>query len=540
MGEPVSFQSGPKQWAVVAGLAAICLFGLCAIYLLYRASPSQVAIPIAPGVGQTNTGVATSTQVSPATPPQSANKLGTVGPKVAAATMPVGFRTIHNDFFWRDQSGAQIYARSGCLRQFNGLFYWYGEWNGGVKGGNDHTCYCSNDLVHWTYRGIVLHSFVGDPMDVLYNDSTRQYVMFLKCQGTYGNLAVATSPTPDGQFTSIRQTLVGGMKIGDMSVFKDTDGKAYLAFAQNRDLYLYALSADYQSVGNLINRWLTSIERHAPFIFKRNDKYYYCVKNGRGWQAGPMDFFMATDLAGPWSAARPLVTTDSGDAWESEGDFVVPIQGTQGTVYMYDGDRWGGRPPGPRRGDFLWLPMEFNGDVPVLNYYQDWDLDVTTGTWRRFDTSRDLALGKPATASSDDGKNIASNVTASTSFENYDNCRWESESSDPQWIMVDLGAATEINRVILKWHTDCAKAYKIQASTDGRAWTDVYNNSKGLPYTVTDETFPTTTARYVRMYGSERATQAGYSLFSFMVLNDSAESGTPAAAPSPSGSMPAP
>jgi hypothetical protein len=86
--------------------------------------------------------------------------------------------------------------------------------------------------------------------------------------------------------------------------------------------------------------------------------------------------------------------------------------------------------------------------------------------------------------------------------------------------MVDLGAATEIDRAILKWHTDYGKAFKIQVSTDATTWTDVYSTTIGATYSVTDVTFSKTTARYVRMYGTQRGTTNGYSLFAFMVLDD--------------------
>jgi hypothetical protein len=85
---------------------------------------------------------------------------------------------------------------------------------------------------------------------------------------------------------------------------------------------------------------------------------------------------------------------------------------------------------------------------------------------------------------------------------------------------VDLGEPKEINRVILKWHTNAAKSFKIQASADNTAWTDVFTTTQGAAWSVTDEIFRTTTARYVRMYGTQRGTQAGYSLFNFMVLKD--------------------
>jgi hypothetical protein len=167
-------------------------------------------------------------------------------------------------------------------------------------------------------------------------------------------------------------------------------------------------------------------------------------------------------------------------------------------------------------------------------------VNLTEGTWRKFDPARNLAAGKPVTASSDDGTNVARRVTDPKTYQDYVNIRWESAASDPQWITVDLGASMEINRVILKWNANAAKDFKIQTSTDATSWTDAYGTDKGASSSVTDEVFKTTTARYVRMYATTRApippagrggrrgqpaTQpapqpGGYSLFDFMVLKD--------------------
>jgi hypothetical protein len=148
-------------------------------------------------------------------------------------------------------------------------------------------------------------------------------------------------------------------------------------------------------------------------------------------------------------------------------------------------------------------------------------LNVSAGTWRAFDrSSRDLALGKTATASSESGTNVAAGVTKATTYQNYTATRWESAASDPQTIMVDLGSAVEVNRVVLKWYTDYGKAFKIQVSTDSTTWTDVFSTTVGASYSVTDVTFSKTTARYVRMNGTQRGNANGYSLFAFMVLND--------------------
>jgi hypothetical protein len=86
--------------------------------------------------------------------------------------------------------------------------------------------------------------------------------------------------------------------------------------------------------------------------------------------------------------------------------------------------------------------------------------------------------------------------------------------------MVDLGAPTQVDRVILKWYLDYAKAFEIQVSVDGTTWTPVYTTTIGASYSVTDVTFAETSARYVRMLGTQRGTANGYSLFAFMVLDD--------------------
>ena len=437
-----------------------------------------------------------------------------------------GWVTIHNDFFWYDDTGAAIETRAGCLRKFGDTYYWYGllAWQD-PKAWNDQTCYASTDLVHWTNKGIALHVDAGaNRMDVLYNDTTKQYVMFLKYGGDAASVGFATASTPEGPFTLLSETKVDGANIGDMSVYEDDDGKAYLAYVwdqtgPNRQHGIYRLSADYLSLDTRMYLWSVA-SREGPHIFKRNGTYYYGVSETNGVNPSPTRYYTATNLTGPWSAATMLVTPGSSTTYETQCDFVFPFAGTQGTVYMLDADRW--LPTGGFQGGYLWLPYDFSATgAPTANYYQDWDLNVSAGTWRTFDrSSRDLALGKTATASSESGTNVAAGVTKATTYQNYTATRWESAASDPQWIMVDLGSAVEINRVVLKWYTDYGKAFKIQISTDSTIWTDVFSTTVGTSYSVTDTTFAKTTARYVRMNGTQRGNANGYSLFAFMVLND--------------------
>jgi hypothetical protein len=423
------------------------------------------------------------------------------------AVQPDKYVTIHNDFYWTDDRGERILTRSGCLRQFNGTFYWYG---GNPRGFLEQYCYASTDLVHWINKGVVFRQDVdANRIDVLYNDTTRLYVMFLKYNGNGAHFAIATADKPEGPFTFKSQTLVDNALMGDMSMFEDADGKAYLAYVSwavgtNAQHGVYRMSDDYLTLDKRMTLWDIR-SREAPHIFKRNGLYYYGTSRTAGIQSSGTSYYTARDLAGPWSPARPLNTPGSNNSWDSQVDFVYPFQGTQGTLYMFDGDRWTKNLPQGRNGDYVWLPMEFDGDVPTVNYYQDWDLNLATGTWRKFDPVRNLAAGKPASASSETGANVARNVTAPKTYQNYINTHWDSAAGDAQWIAVDLGKPTEINRVILKWNTNAAKEFEIQTSLDNTSWTDVFHTSLGSSCSVTDETFTTISARYVRMLATRAA-----------------------------------
>jgi hypothetical protein len=414
---------------------------------------------------------------------------------------------LHNDFNSVDVDGDPILTRSGCLAQFNGTYYWYG---GNPRGFREQYCYTSTDLVRWSNRGVILRNEVEcNRIDVLYNDLTSRYVMFIKYDGNGAQLGVATADKPEGPFTFRGKTLIDGARIGDMSVFKDDDGAAYLCYTSwakgaNAQHGIYKMSADYLQPEKRIYLWDTG-GREAPHLFKRDGLYYYGTSRTAWIDSSDTRYYTAKSLAGPWSPAEALSTPGSKNSWDSQCDFVFPIQGTEGTVYLYVGDRWLRDEPAGRNGHFVFLPMEFEGARPVLHYHQDWELNLKRGQWRPFDTSRDLAAGKPATASSTVGSNLAAHVTEPTTFTDYMKIRWDSEKSDPQWLSVDLGAPTDINRVILKWNKAAARRYKVQASVDGASWEDVYSATRGSANVVADISFPTRTARYVRMFGTERA-----------------------------------
>jgi F5/8 type C domain/NedA-like, galactose-binding domain len=127
-----------------------------------------------------------------------------------------------------------------------------------------------------------------------------------------------------------------------------------------------------------------------------------------------------------------------------------------------------------------------------------------------------LSQGKPATASSSEG----AGTQASAAVDGNTGTRWSSQFSDPQWIQVDLGATATITQVVLRWEAAFGRAYQIQTSADGSAWTTIYSTTTGAGGT---ETLAVNgSGRYVRLYGTARGTQYGYSLWEFQVYGTQA------------------
>ncbi|WP_256720693.1 MULTISPECIES: discoidin domain-containing protein [Paenibacillus] len=90
---------------------------------------------------------------------------------------------------------------------------------------------------------------------------------------------------------------------------------------------------------------------------------------------------------------------------------------------------------------------------------------------------------------------------------------------DPGWIYVDLGESKTIDEVRLYWEASYGKSYRIQVADDPSHetnWRDVYSTTSGKGGLETI-TFDAVEARYVRMYGTVRATIYGYSIWEFEV-----------------------
>ena len=98
--------------------------------------------------------------------------------------------------------------------------------------------------------------------------------------------------------------------------------------------------------------------------------------------------------------------------------------------------------------------------------------------------------------------------------------RWESAYSDPQWIYVDLGAVKTFTEVRSTGSTRPPRTTASTSRTTPSTWSAAIVSKTGLPavdHRIDDLTGFSVTARYVRIYGTARATVYGYSIWELTV-----------------------
>jgi len=136
-----------------------------------------------------------------------------------------------------------------------------------------------------------------------------------------------------------------------------------------------------------------------------------------------------------------------------------------------------------------------------------------------------VALNRPATASSLE----SSAFPASNAVDGNTGTRWSSAFSDPQWLQVDLGSVQSVCQVTLNWETAYGKAFQIQTSADGTTWTSIFSTTTGTGGT--QALSVSGSGRFIRMFGTVRGTQWGYSLWEFQVFTSSGGGGGGSGAP---------
>ncbi|WP_437627800.1 RICIN domain-containing protein [Sorangium sp. So ce1151] len=317
-------------------------------------------------------------------------------------TLPVG--PLVNGIQWADTSGKPIQAHGGGVIKVGSYYYWFGENRNPDGTFYAVSCYRSADLRRWEFRNHVLTMDSDQDLDpanierpkVVYNESTGEFVMWMHWENgvNYGEAraAVASSSTVDGDYRyhgSFRPLADSGVsdhgKRGYMSrdcgLFVDDDKKAYFISASNEnyDLNLYELTPDYLAIERLTAVLFPGGHREAPALFKRNGTYFLLTSGATGWSPNQAKYATSRALGAGWSA---MTNVADGTTYHSQSTYVLPVQGSAGTAYLYMGDRWAGAWSG-RVNDstYVWQPISFPSDTTMsMSWNNTLTIDTAAGT----------------------------------------------------------------------------------------------------------------------------------------------------------------
>jgi beta-xylosidase len=298
-------------------------------------------------------------------------------------------------------------------------------------------CYSSTDLYNWKNEGIALKVNESDSLNdiakgcilerpkVIFNSRTRKFVMWfhleLKDKGYDAALSgVAVSDKPTGPFTFVKsfrpnagfwpvnvqpchkktvassvkasycggkgclpappdsvnllgRDFKGGQMARDMNLFVDDDGSAYHIYSseENSTLQISKLTDDYLSYSGQYFRVFSGRYMEGATLFKRHGKYYIIASDCTGWAPNAARSAVSDQIFGNWKElGNPCMGEGSELTFHSQSTFVLPVQGKK-DMFIFMGDRW--TPDNPIEGQYVWLPIAFEGDKPVIHWYDQWN-----------------------------------------------------------------------------------------------------------------------------------------------------------------------
>jgi len=301
-----------------------------------------------------------------------------------------------NGEFWKDTNGDTINAHGGGLLFHGGIYYWFGEikkgktwlvpnqqWEDYRVPAGGINCYSSKNLTDWKYEGVALASKMGNANDdldtskvierpkVVYNRRTKKFVMWMHVDAndySYSQAGVAVSDQPTGPYKYLGSVKPNGQMSRDMTLYKDTDERAYLIYASeaNKTMQVCLLSDDYLSPTTTYTRITSAQNREAPALFKYNKKYYLITSDCTGWSPNPATYATADSLLGEWQQmGNPCTGVGADSTFNAQSSFVMPIPGSNNS-FLFMADRWDKMNLPDSK--YIWLPIKMTGDKPIIEW----------------------------------------------------------------------------------------------------------------------------------------------------------------------------
>ncbi len=337
---------------------------------------------------------------------------------------------------WLDTKGERIQAHGGAVVYEQGTYYWYGEnkahtdsqngvWTWGIK------VYASQDLMNWEDRGFLIPPVLDDPNSalfptkrvdrphVLHCPATGKYVCWIKLSGPEAAFTIWQADSLLGPYEMVENLYnPGGHKAGDFDLICDEQtGKGYLYFdADHTSMLCMQLTEDFlhaaRETASSYSNLHPPFTREAPALFAANSRKYMLTSGMTGYVPNRSD----SAVAAKWDQAfeslgDPHVDDASCASFNSQISKVFRVEGTDQWIAM--ADRWLPDTPVDARladvftlviagnfepacyqateeerremyafnklekantsvADYVWLPVEWQGERPVLRWHDEW------------------------------------------------------------------------------------------------------------------------------------------------------------------------
>jgi len=216
---------------------------------------------------------------------------------------------------------------------------------------------------------------------VLYNASTQKYVLWINDYSAGVNYRVFESSQPIGPFTEVAVPTLAvnnngqpfNNNNGDENLFVDVDGTGYIIYTDwvsGGDLVVERLNSQYGSgTGSFTRLGTTRVE--APAMLVRSGTYYitfsdvncgYCNTNGTSYKTAPSPLGPWTPMSGNMHPGQGIIISSSSCSGQPTNVAVIPT--ADGTIYLYQSDRWNGSNQ-EAQANYFWEPLQFNADASI-------------------------------------------------------------------------------------------------------------------------------------------------------------------------------
>ena len=154
--------------------------------------------------------------------------------------------------------------------------------------------------------------------------------------------------------------------------------------------------------------------------------------------------------------------------------------------------------------------VDDNSLIPEINENNNYKTSVL----KVYNTpAENLALNKTVVVSSFESSDYIGRYAVDGDY----TTRWSSLFTDPQTFTLDLGLVEHFNQIRITWETAFGKEYVIEVSEDGSNWNRIIEQTNG--FGGIEKWNTEANARYIRLTGTKRGTEWGYSIYEFEVYN---------------------